>query len=186
MGGDDPGGFCHYISAWQGACSILASQAVYTERDSMRDSMFDKCDGVPSLLDVPTEAEAAAKESGAKVLEATRQLASLVWPGLQPEPSNSPSGYADWEMLQDELLAAGHVTHARTRDCCWGEGLWCFNPHCANLSGPSELQLKTLACKGGCGVRYCSEECEARGWVDGHRLSCGRLREQRSRRANRA
>ena len=58
---------------------------------------------------------------------------------------------------------------------CWVEALWCFNPICTNLEGPSELALKTFACGAGCGVRYCSPECQAQGWRDGHRLSCGRL-----------
>ena len=44
---------------------------------------------------------------------------------------------------------------------------------------PSELQLKTSSCQGGCGVRYCSKECQAQGWRDGPRLSCRRLRERR-------
>ena len=58
--------------------------------------------------------------------------------------------------------------------------MWCLNPACTNLEGPSELALKTLACGGGCGVRYCSPECQAQGWRDGHRLSCGRLRDRRA------
>ena len=57
----------------------------------------------------------------------------------------------------------------------WSEALWCFNPACTNLEGPSELALKTFACGGGCGMRYCSPQCQAQGWRDGHRLSCGRL-----------
>ena len=57
----------------------------------------------------------------------------------------------------------------------WGRPLWCCNPGCTNLSGPSELQLKTLACGGGCGVRYCSRECQVQGWRLGHRHSCGEI-----------
>ena len=50
--------------------------------------------------------------------------------------------------------------------------LFCCNPMCINLSGPSELLLKTFACGGGCGVRYCGEECQAQAWRMGHRWSC--------------
>ena len=53
----------------------------------------------------------------------------------------------------------------------WGRMLWCCNPGCTNLSGPSELQLKTFVCAGGCGVRYCSRECQVQGWRLGHRHS---------------
>ena len=28
-------------------------------------------------------------------------------------------------------------------------------------------------------MRYCSEECQGRGWFDGHMLSCDMLRERR-------
>ena len=34
---------------------------------------------------------------------------------------------------------------------------------------------------GGCGVRYFSPVCQAQGWRDGHRLSCGRLQGERGR-----
>ena len=56
---------------------------------------------------------------------------------------------------------------------------WCGNPECDNLSGPSELQLKTLACGGGCGVRYCGGGCQAAAWRRGHRLSCRELERRR-------
>jgi len=41
----------------------------------------------------------------------------------------------------------------------------CSNAECANLSGPSDLELRTFACGGGrdaaCSARYCSRECQA-------------------------
>ncbi len=86
----------------------------------------------------------------------------------QAASSSSSASYADWEVLQAELLEG-------LPQSGWGEGLWCFNPGCTNLSGPSELQLKTFACSGGCGVRYCSKECQEQAWRQGHRRSCGRL-----------
>ena len=115
------------------------------------------------------------------------------------------AGYADWEVLRAEVLTPLTPSSERPQltevasmsaaaassseepklpsssssasaSCCWGEGLWCFNSSFTNLSGPSELALQTSACVGGCGVRYCSLECQAQGWRDGHRLSCARLR----------
>ena len=110
-----------------------------------------------------------------------------------PPTTSASSSYAEWEVLQDQLLATASTTEvpsdtvaegsqAASSFGCWDEALWCFNPACTNLSGPSELALKTLVCGGGCGVRYCSPECQAQGWRDGHRLSCGRLRDRRAAR----
>ena len=117
------------------------------------------------------------------------------------------AAYADWEVLQAEVLtplppsseqpelpmassatavSSSEVAHRPTAassasaSCCWGEGLWCFNHACSNLSGPSELAMQASACGGGCGVRYCSPECQAQGWRDGHRLSCARLKARRN------
>ena len=53
--------------------------------------------------------------------------------------------------------------------------LSCGNPNCINLSGPSELHLTTFACGAGCGVRYCSEECQGQAWRLGHKWSCGEI-----------
>ena len=133
--------------------------------------------------------QAAARESAAEVLRVLRQLAGRVWPSqsaamvIEVNSGRNCSSYADWEVFQAELLSASSApdrSPAASSGCCWGEGLWCFNPACTNLEGPSELALKTHACGGGCGVRYCSPECQAQGWRDGHRLSCGRLRDRRA------
>ena len=83
---------------------------------------------------------------------------------IAPETSQLPIRFLEQiDLLERCLPSSG-----------WGEGLWCFNPHCMNMEGPSELQLKTFACGGGCGVRYCSEECQAWAWRNGHKLSCRR------------
>ena len=149
----------------------------------------DTCSGLPSPMDVPTMSQAAARESAAEVLRAIRQLAGRVWPEQsaavtidEVKSGISRSSYAEWEVFQAELLSSSSDDRspAASSGCCWGEGLWCFNPTCTNLEGPSELALKTHACGGGCGVRYCSPECQAQGWRDGHRLSCGRLRDRRA------
>ena len=169
--------------------------------------------GLPSQVDVPTREEALARDNAAAVLGAIRKLAALLWPADHPASvaaadsgsrRGQAAGYADWEVLQAEVLmplppsserpqltvvASLSATAASSSEepklpssslasasCCWGDGLWCFNSSCTNLSGPSELALQTSACGGGCGVRYCSLECQAQGWRDGHRLSCARLR----------
>ena len=151
------------------------------------------CSGLPSPMDVPTRSQAAARESAAEVLQNIKHLAGRVWPDHPAKAAASsfnniidPVSYADWEVMQSELLELPSPSQseglpAASSSCCnWGEALWCFNPACTNLEGPSELALRTLACGGGCGVRYCSPECQAQGWRDGHRLSCGRLRDRRA------
>ena len=94
------------------------------------------------------------------------------------------AAFEDAMRKEDEVqairdLAASHGKELQGAPAAWGEALWCFNPACTTLEGVSELSLKTFACGGGCGVRYCSPECQAQGWRDGHRLSCGRLRDRR-------
>ena len=149
--------------------------------------------GLPSPMDVPTRSQSVARESAAAVLESLRRLADLVWPEYPAAVAASscsngtdPASYADWEVLQSELLelpsqsSSEGLPAASSSGCSWGEALWCFNPTCTNLEGPSELAMQTFACGGGCGVRYCSLGCQTQGWRDGHRLSCGRLRERRA------
>ena len=71
-----------------------------------------------------------------------------------------------WEERHMLLVKSGR----RSDDGGWCEGLWCFNPRCTSLSGSCELQLKTLACGGGCGARYCSIKCQEQAWRDGHKI----------------
>ena len=211
-----------------------------------KQAIWEDCDecwsGMPSPMDVPTMAQGFAKDSAAEVLRSLRHLARTAWPEHAASAAASgraidPASYADWEVLQGEMLARTRSSEGPLRSatpaaaaataaaqgamgvpqqpvipaaaaqgamgapqqpvipaaaaqgamegplpsssCCWGEALWCFNPGCTNLEGPSELALKTLPCGRGCGVRYCSPECQAQGWRDGHRLSCGRLRERK-------
>ena len=131
------------------------------------------CSGLPSPMDVPTLSQAAARESAAEVLRVLRQAAGLVWPGHPAAAAvaaassglQNPTSYADWEVLQAELLTSSPPLEAEAAPTSasavsWGEALWCFNPACTNLEGPSELALKTFPCGGGCGVRYCSPACQ--------------------------
>ena len=52
------------------------------------------------------------------------------------------------------------------------EGLWCGNAGCDNMCGPSEMRLKTFACGGRCGVRYCSRACQEADWRARHKAEC--------------
>ena len=187
----------HIRVIWEANCSCGASGYPEGSMQGLRTAL--KSDGAfygsPSPMDAPTESQAAARESATLVLRALRHMAGLVWPDHPAVAAASscsngidPASYADWEMLQSELLELPSLPQpeglpaASSSGCSWGEALWCFNPACTNLEGPSELALKTFACGGSCGVRYCSPECQAQGWRDGHRLSCGRLRDRRAAR----
>ena len=181
----------HIKAMWEANCSCRAAGYPEGSAEELRKtwrSSGSTCSGLPSPMDVPTRSQAVARESAAKLLQNIRQMAGLVWPDHPAAAAaNSccngiePAAYADWEVLQSELLelpppsSSAGLPAASSSGCSWGEALWCFNPACINLSGPSELALQTFACGGGCGVRYCSRDCQARGWRDGHRLSCGRL-----------
>ena len=184
----------HIKVMWEANCSCRAAGYPEGSMQELEVTWGDgsTCSGLPSPMDVPTRSQAAARESAAEVLRALRKLAGLVWPDhpAAAAASNSsngidPASYADWEVLQSELLELPSPSQseglpaALSSGCSWGEALWCFNPACTNLEGASELALETLACGGSCGVRYCSPECQAQGWRDGHRLSCGRLRDRR-------
>ena len=176
---------------WEANCSCRQAGYPESSLEELDKTWGDgsTCSGLPSPMDVPTMSQAAASESAAEVLRALRQLAGRVWPEqsalavIEGSSGSDRSSYADWEVFQAELLSAPSTdgrSPAASSGCCWGEGLWCFNPACTNLEGPSELALKTRACGGGCGVRYCSPECQAQGWRDGHSFSCGRLRDRRA------
>ena len=184
----------HIKVMWEANCSCRAAGYPEGSRGELKETWGDgsTCSGLPSPIDVPTRSQAAARESAAEVLRCIRELAGLVWPNHPAAVASScnhgidPTSYADWEVLQSELLELPSPSQsegqpaASSSGCSLGEALWCFNPACTNLEGPSELALKTFACGGGCGVRYCSPECQAQGWRDGHRLSCGRLRDRRA------
>ena len=105
--------------------------------------------------------------------EALASLASTPWPPSDAQTydwvGNLGGSFAEWELLQAELLSTVDL-HSMGM-----EGLWCFNPHCSNLSAPSDLQMETKACQGGCGVLYCSQGCQEQSWRMGHRESCGAM-----------
>ena len=185
----------HIKVMWEANCSCRAAGYPECDLEELNQTWGDgnTCSGLPSPMDVPTRSQAAARESATEVLHNMQRLAGLVWPDHPAAAASScsdgihPASYADWEVLQSELLelpspsqAEGLPAASSSVPCTWGEALWCFNPTCTNMEGPSELALKTFACGGGCGVRYCSPECQAQGWRDGHRLSCGRLRDRRA------
>ena len=189
---------CHHLKVmWEANCSCRTAGYPESSVEELKVTWDESgtCSGLPSPMDVPTRSQAAARESAGEALRCIRHMASLVWPDHPAAATASicsngidPASYADWEVLQSELLELPSPSQseglpaASSSGCSWGEALWCFNPACTNMEGPSELALKTFACSGGCGVRYCSPECQAQGWRDGHRLSCGRLRDRRAAR----
>jgi hypothetical protein len=130
---------------------------------------------LPSLLDVPTREQAAVTAAARQALAALRGMAAALLVPAEScseeqhsrgsEASRRSRSWASWEVLRAELMAG-------LPDEDWREPLWCCNPGCTNLSGASELQLKTYACGGNCGWRYCSKECQADGWRQGHNYSC--------------
>ena len=65
-----------------------------------------------------------------------------------------------------------HKKNKKTKKNCLR---WCHNDACANLSGPSDLALKTFGCRGvGCSACYCCLGCAEEAWRAGHRGVCGR------------
>ena len=128
-----------------------------------------------TFLDVPTQAQAGVREDGLSILAQLRSLATellaVLHSNLEPDPGSVGTSWSQWEVLQAALLRS--LPSEQRED--WGKPLVCCNPGCTNLSGPSELQLKTHACGSGCGVRYCSRECQVQGWRLGHRHSCGEI-----------
>jgi hypothetical protein len=140
---------------------------------NISDSIHNGASGSQSLLDVSTESQAAVTAAARQALADLRDMAAAVpddaaaaaerlW---SSEASRRSRSWASWEVLRAELMAG-------LPDEDWREPLWCCNPGCTNLSGASELQLKTYACGGNCGWRYCSKECQADGWRQGHNYSC--------------
>ncbi|GFR48902.1 hypothetical protein Agub_g10850 [Astrephomene gubernaculifera] len=72
-----------------------------------------------------------------------------------------------------KALAAALVTPVELRRRGLLRG--CGNPHCSNLAGDSEAEVKLKAC-GRCGqVGYCCRECQVAHWRAGHKEACGRV-----------
>ena len=104
------------------------------------------------------------------VLELSRQdWASPITPMDNPSTFMSP---------EKDILSLSQLDLLSSSS--WGEGLWCCNEACDNLSGPSELKLKTFACGGKCGMRYCSRACQEASWRAGHNKGCSMLASRRA------
>ena len=80
-------------------------------------------------------------------------------------------GSRDWECVQCELLLGLPEELWGVRPCC--------NTACVRLEGPCEMEVKTRACGGGCGARYCCAACQEQAWWGGHRRNCAVMREMR-------
>ena len=84
---------------------------------------------------------------------------------------NRNSCLRDWELVQAELLLGLPEELWGVRPCC--------NTACVRLEGPCEMEVKTQACGGGCGARYCCTTCQEQAWGGGHRRNCAVMREMR-------
>ena len=85
--------------------------------------------------------------------------------------SDHVGGMYEWEMVQAGLLLG-------LSEDTWGVRP-CSNFECTRLEGPYEMTVKTLACEGGCGARYCCQQCQEQAWRGGHRQNCVVMREMR-------
>ena len=82
-------------------------------------------------------------------------------------------GSRDWECVQYELLLGLPEELWGVRPCC--------NTACVRLEGPCEMEVKTRACGGGCGARYCCVACQEQAWRGGHQRNCAEMREMREK-----
>ena len=93
--------------------------------------------------------------------------------GGQNRSGGGGLGMRDRECVQLELLLG------------LPEELWgvhpCCNTACVRLKGSCEMEIKTRACGGGCGARYCCTACQEQAWRGGHRRNCAAMRETRGR-----
>ena len=85
--------------------------------------------------------------------------------------SSGSLGIRDWECVQSELLLGLPEELWGVRPCC--------NTACVRLDGPCEMEVKTRACGGRCGARYCCADCQEQAWRGGHRRNCAAMREMR-------
>ena len=190
------GAFTNLRNAMRHACSH--NEGLLEEGSPELDAFCSRLGGLPLtslalgcaspplfFFDILNQAEAEAMEVGMSTLSHMRSLVTELLAVLtaasaqrQPKGVEVPAGtavavsegtsWSRWEVLQAALLRS--LPPEQQED--WGRPLGCCNPGCTNLSGPSELQLKTKACGGGCGSRYCDKKCSAQGWRLGHRYSC--------------
>ena len=83
---------------------------------------------------------------------------------------SSPFVPRDWELVLLELMMD-------VNDEVWGVRP-CGNLSCTRLEGSCELTVKTFACGGECGMRYCCRSCQEEAWRAGHGRNCKRMREK--------
>ena len=161
------------MDVWEANCSCKEAGYRYLESSVKGlEQTWGKgitCSGLPSLMDVSTKSMAAARESAAEVLRELRQLARESKQCTEIEGSG---GTVVWpEQSAVPVLIEGSNGSSRSFHADWEV----FQAELLSASS-----ARTHACGGGCGVRYCSLECQAQGWRDGHRLSCGQLRDRRA------
>lgn len=87
---------------------------------------------------------------------------SLLGPGQSPSPSSRQA-----VCMAFERYSLSHLQGRLLPGCC--------HPGCTNLSGGSEVAIKTLLCSGCRRSRYCSLGCQKVAWLaGGHSSVCGK------------
>ena len=115
------------------------------------------------------EGDSLGAATGTATETATETIAAVA---IQTRSSGSFC-IRDWECVQSELLLGLPEELWGVRPCC--------NTACVRLEGPCEMEVKTQACGGGCGARYCCVACQEQAWRSGHRRNCAPMRVMRER-----
>ena len=141
------------------------------------------------LMSPPSEAENAdtssCHTSSTKQVPPSQPSSDVIWSAMLPllrssllqlravleSFCSSPFVPRDWELIKAELLLG-------EEEKVWGVSS-CCSTACTCLEGPCEVEVKTLACGGMCGARYCCRTCQEQAWRAGHRRNCGALKEMR-------
>ncbi len=149
-------------------CIAASSDAQVSFGAAARSFLQSMC----SLLLVPADVGAgSSSEQAVPLMVAPAALAAGSSQGGAKGPS-SLSCNSSWELLAAEVALSLPEE--------WRGQQWCHHPGCTNLSGPSEMQLETFPCGGGCAARYCSRECQVQAWRQGHGRRCAAMRGMRS------
>lgn len=81
---------------------------------------------------------------------------------LAEGPTEVAAAAAEAELLQARLLSALSEAPGGAEEWRWP--LWCCYPGCTSIWEDKEPRLKTCACGGGCGARYCDRVCQEQAW----------------------
>ena len=153
------------------AWALRLLSATGNSRAILAGALHDALSQVRDVLSGIVSQAAAGIEDGLGTAAAHPVTAAAVT--NQNSTGGCSLGMRDWECVQCELLLG------------LPEELWgvhpCCNTACVRLEGPCEMEVKTQACGGGCGARYCCVACQEQAWRGGHQRNCAAMREMRGR-----